>query len=136
MFSQKELMETQWDLIMANFKDHKTASLVRENIEDISSGSSPYRADALRLGFKKAFELKKKKSRAPVPPEVLLRCSNSDCQWHNVQMQRSAMRSDHLCHLCVAYRRPGAHYYQCTGCGFDRTGNYESCQGCGAKFVF
>ena len=59
MFSREELMETQCDLVIANLKDPKTIALVRENIKDFSSGSSPYRADVLRLGLKKAFELKK-----------------------------------------------------------------------------
>ena len=143
MFSQEELMETQWDLVMANFKDQKTAGLVRENLADMSSGSSPYRADVLRLGLNKAFELKKKKTRAPVPPvppappaPVQLQCSASDCAWHSTQKWKlSSIGSDLFCHLCIAQGRSNVNYYQCTGCGFNRTGNHASCQGCGAMFV-
>ena len=131
MFSQEELMETQWDLIMANFKDQKTAGLVRENLEVISSGSSPYRADVLRLGLKKAFELKKKKTRPPVPPApVQLQCSDSDCAWHTTQKWNlPSIGSALFCHWCRNS------YYQCTGCGSNRTSNYASCQGCGAMFA-
>ena len=137
MFSQEELMETQWNLIMANFKDQKMAGLVRENLADISSGSSPYRADVLRLGLKKAFELKKKKARPPVPPApVQLQCSNSNCAWHTTQKWNlSSIGSALSCHLCAAQGRSGDNYYQCTGCGFNRTGNYASCQGCGVMFA-
>ena len=136
MFSQEELTETQWNLVMANFKDQKTAGLVRENLEVISSGSSPYRADVLRLGFKKAFELKKKKTRPPVLPEVQLRCSNSNCDWHSTQKWRLVdIGSTLMCTLCSSQRRGYANYWQCTGCGFNRIGDYASCQGCGAMFA-
>ena len=135
MFSREELMETQCDLVIANLKDPKTIALVRENIKDFSSGSSPYRADVLRLGLKKAFELKKKKIRATVPPEVWLRCSNSDCEWHRTQIWRVVNVGPGLvCNLCSS-QRGTISYCQCTGCGFNRTGNYASCQGCGAKFA-
>ena len=134
MFSQGELMETQWDIVIANLKDPKTITLLKENIEDFSSGSSPYRADVLRRGLRKAFELKKKKAPAPVLPEVRLRCSNSGCEWHRTQMWRlEDIGTALFCHLCPGRGR-GNGYYQCTGCGFNRTGNYASCQGCGAMF--
>ena len=130
MFSREELMETQCDLVIANLGDPKTIVLVRENIKDFSSGSSPYRADVLRLGLKKAFELKKKKTRAPVPPEVRLRCSNPGCGWHRTQKWRlEDIGLALFCHLCLNS------YYQCTDCGSNRTSNYASCQGCRAIFA-
>ena len=52
-------MEIQCDLLVSNFNDQKTIALVKENIRQISHGSSSYRADALQLGLVKAFELKK-----------------------------------------------------------------------------
>ena len=129
-------METQCDLVIANLKDPKTIALVRENIKDFSSGSSPYRADVLRLGLKKAFELKKKKTRAPVPPEVRLRCSNSDCEWHRTKVWRlENIGSDLFCKLSPPQRSGDMNYWECTGCEFKRTGNYASCQGCGAAFA-
>ena len=132
-------METQWDLLIANFEDPKTAALMRENIEDISSGSSPYHAGALKLGLKKAFELKKKKTQAPAPPAppevVWLRCSDSNCEWHRTQMWRLVdIGTDLFCCLCPVHHR-GNSYYQCTNCGSNRTGNCASCQGCGAMFA-
>ena len=138
MFSQEELMETQWDIVIANLKGPKTITFLKENIEDFSSGSSPYRADVLKLGLKKAFELKKKKTRAPVPPEVWLRCSNSGCEWHRTQAQvwrLADVGSDLFCRSRSSQGWGNIDYWQCTGCGFNRAGHYASCQGCGAKFA-
>ena len=135
MFSQGELMETQWDIVIANLKDPKTIALLKENIEDFSSGSSPYRADVLRRGLRKAFELKKKKAPAPVLSEVRLRCSNSGCAWHSTQKWRLVdIGTAIFCHLCPGHGR-GNSYYQCTDCGSNRTDNYASCQGCGVMFA-
>ncbi|KAF9641851.1 hypothetical protein BDM02DRAFT_3133524, partial [Thelephora ganbajun] len=63
---QERIMETQCELLISNFRDQKTIRLVKENIGHITDGSSSYCGGALKLGLKKAFELKKKKRQPPV----------------------------------------------------------------------
>jgi len=58
LFSQEKLMEIQCELMISKFRDPKTIALVKEKIGNISDGSSSYCAGALKLGLKKAFELK------------------------------------------------------------------------------
>ena len=131
-FSQEKITGTQWDLLIPNLKDPERFALVKENVGLISSGSSPRSAGTLKVGLKKVIELKKKKRE---PPGVMLRCSNNQCQSHNNLLSYSSITQ--VTHNCRRY--PGSpwdkFYYQCVGCGRDRTGNYQSCVGCGKKFI-
>ena len=133
-FSQEKIVEVQWELLLSNLKDPRTFSLVKENVGHISSGSASHCAGTLKLGLKKAFELKKKKSQ-PSSCGVELRCSNYNCPSHDDHLSYSTIASStYSCQLCVG-RGWGSHYLQCVGCGHDRTGNYMSCQCCGKRFV-
>ena len=111
------------DLLISNFKNPKTVALMQESIGHISDGSSSHCASALKLGFKKAFELKKRES------GVLLRCSNYNCGWYSNPVPYSSVGSNIYCPQCRRNR-----YMQCVGCGYQRTSNYVSCQSCGKKF--
>jgi len=121
-------MEMQCELLISNFKDSKTIALVKENIGHISDGSSSHCGGALKLGLKKAFELKKKKRQ---PPGVKLRCVHwSGCVWHNKDIPYSSVGSRlHCPNLSCGYTM------QCAGCGYQRDGIYASCQSCGGMFV-
>jgi len=59
--SQQEITELQCELLVSTFRGSNTIARMKENIGHISEGSSSYCAGALKLGLKKAFELKKKK---------------------------------------------------------------------------
>ena len=120
--SNKEIMEMQCDLLISSCKNPKTIGLVKENIGHISDGSVPRRADTLKLGLKKAFNLKKQKN------GVKLRCSYYRCGWHNSHVSRSSVPSDGCCSSC-------RNWMQCVGCGTNRGGNYASCQGCRKYFI-
>ena len=115
----------QCDLLMSNSRDQKTITLVKGNIGHIFDGSHPHCADSLKLGLKKAFELKKKERQ---PPGVLLRCSHSYCSWYNNHSSCSTVRPNSCCSSCGSWM-------QCVGCGYNRTGNYAACQSCGKRFV-
>ncbi|KAF9650022.1 hypothetical protein BDM02DRAFT_1690958 [Thelephora ganbajun] len=123
-------MEMQCELLISNFRDLKTIGLVKENIGHISDGSSSHCGGALKLGLKKAFELKKKKRQ---PPGVLLRCANHSCAWHNNPVSCSSVGSNTYCPNCSC--RPYNYYLQCVGCEYERTSSYTSCQSCGRKFI-
>ena len=123
-FSQEKIMEMECELLVSNFKDPKTIGLVKENIRHFADGSSAHCADALKLGLKKAFKLKK-------PSGVQLRCPNSsyNCAWANTPVSYSSVGSNTYCPNC------GNYYMRCVGCGHDRTSNYTSCQGCRKRFI-
>lgn len=132
LFSQEKVTEMQWDLLITNFKDPKMIALVKEIVGQISSGSSSHCAGTLKLGLKKAFELKKKKkwSRG-----VLLRCPYSSCLRRSLHISASSTGANGFCcQLCLS-RGLGSRFLQCAGCGYDRTGNYRSCQRCGERFA-
>ena len=61
-FSQEKIVDTQRDILTSNLKNPKTIALMKENIGNMSDRSSPRCAGALKLGFEKAFELKKRES--------------------------------------------------------------------------
>lgn len=128
--SQKEVMGMECELLISNFKDPRTIALVKETIGRISDGSSPHCAGALKLGLKKAFELKKQKRS---PPGVLLRCTNYRCGWRN-PVSLSSVGSNTCCPRCSS-SHSGSFRMQCAGCGFERTGNYSSCRSCGKRFI-
>ena len=129
-FSQDKIMEMECELLTSNFKDPKTIALVKENIGHISDGSSSHRTGALKLGLKKAFELKKQKRQSP---GVLLQCTGPkygyDCKWGNITVSYlRSIGSSIYCPNCNNY------YMQCVGCGYERTGDYASCQSCRKRF--
>ena len=126
-FSQEKIMEMECELLVSNFKDPKTIGLVKENIRHFADGSSAHCADALKLGLKKAFKLKK-------PSGVRLRCTYSSCTWYSNHVSYSSVGSNAYCQNCRNYGY-GSRYLQCVGCGYNRTSNYTSCQSCGKAFI-
>ncbi|KAF9643565.1 hypothetical protein BDM02DRAFT_3132344 [Thelephora ganbajun] len=58
---QEKITEMQCELLVSSFKGPRAVALVKENIGRISDGSSSQCGNALKLGLKKAFELKRKK---------------------------------------------------------------------------
>ena len=125
LFRQEKIMEMECEVLISNFKNAKTIDLVNENIGRISSGSSSHSANALKLGLKKAFDLKN--------PRVKLRCSNGSCTWYSNPDSYSAMTSyGYYCQMCS--NRGSSCYLQCAGCGYNRTGNQTACQRCRKGF--
>ena len=124
-------MEVQSELFISSFNDPKTIMRVREIVDDISDGSSPHCASALKLGLKKAFELKKRKRQ---PQGVLLRCDYTNCAWYSNHAAYASVGSNIYCPNCYNYGY-GSRYLLCVGCGYARNGNYTSCQSCGQKFI-
>ena len=122
-------MEMECELLTSNFRDPKTIALVKETIGHFSDGSSTHCASALKLGLKKAFELKKKKRQ---PPGVLLRCSRGGCARNTNPVSYSTNGSNIYCPNCQY--NYGNYYMQCTGCSYARTSSYTSCQSCGKRF--
>ena len=132
-FSQEKVMEMQWDLLIANFKDQNVVALVKANVDRISSGTSPHCAGTLKFGLKKAFELKKQQKKQT--RGVLLRCPYYSCPQHVALISYLSLKAGvYTCYLCD-YRGFDSHYLQCTGCGYDRTGSYASCRNCGKRFL-
>ena len=127
--SQEKIMDMQSDLLISSFKNPKMITLVKENIGQASNGSSPHGALALKLGFKKAFEIKKRGR------GVRLRCSNANCEWSKNPVSYSSVGSNARCPNCSPGCNCCAIYLQCAGCGYQRTSTYVSCQGCGMKFL-
>jgi len=126
--SQEKIMEMEFEVLTPNFKDPKTIGLMKENIGHISDGSSSHCAGALKFGFKKAFELKKRKR------FVLLRCRRAGCARNTTPVPYSAVGANVYCTDCqYSY---GTYFMQCDGCSYNRThGSYVSCQNCGKKFL-
>ena len=149
-------METQCKLLISNFKDPKTIRLMKENIARSSDGSSSHSAGAVKLGLKKAFELKqqavefkkqqeraaelKKQQEQAAELErqkkagVQLRCSRVGCARYNTPVAYSAVGSNLYCQICTPAGY-GNYYMQCVGCNYQRTANYTSCQSCSKKFL-
>ena len=124
-------MEMECDLLVSNFRDPKTIALVKDNIERVSDGSLSHCADSLKLGLKKAVDLKKQKRQ---PPGVKLRCSHGSCTWYSNHVSYSSIGSAIYCQMCIN-RGWGSRYLQCAHCNYNRTGHYTSCQSCGKRFV-
>ena len=135
--SQAKILDMQCDLLTSSFRNPKTIALMKENIRRISDGTSPHCATALKLGFKKAFDVKKREG------GVLLQCSCYRCEWHTNPVSYSSVGSKVYCPGCsnyahshYAYARDRAEYYmQCAGCQYKRTSSCTSCQGCGKRFI-
>jgi len=131
-FRQYKIMDMQCDLLISDFRDPRTITLVQENIGRVSNGSSSHYASALKLGFKKAFELKKREI------SVLLQCSNDNCGWHSNPVPYLSVGSNVYCPGCSsnAYGYQTRYRMMCAGCGCQRTNDYHtSCLGCGRKFM-
>ena len=127
--SQDKIMEMECELLISSFKNPKTVDLVNENIGRIADGSSSHSADALKLGLKKAFELKKQ------PAGVKLRCPWTGCASYNNHVSISSIPNGvTYCQPCYnrGYR---SHIFQCTSCNQNRTSNYTACQSCGKRFI-
>jgi hypothetical protein len=119
--SHSEIAEMQCALLMSNSRDLNTIALVKENIGGVFDGSLSHCADSLKLGLKKAFELKRQERRP-------LRCSNGYCAGYNNYTSCSSVSANSCCAYC-------GHWMQCVACGYNRCGNYASCQGCGKRFL-
>ena len=131
-FSQEELMDAQWEILVAKSNHPGIVALVRDKIEDISPGSSSHRAGVLKAALKKAFELKKKKRQRP---GVLLRCPNIyECVRSYKHVSRSETGTSPFC-SCSIPETTFIYYLECSSCGFQRKGNYMTCQGCGVRFL-
>ena len=123
--SHKEIMETQCDLLMSNSRDPKMIVLVKENIGHIFDGSLPHCAGLLKLGLKKAFDLKRQERQ---PPGVMLRCQKGTCSRYHQPISYLAVTSDSRCTSCN-------YWVECAGCSFGRTSNCAWCQRCGKRFI-
>ena len=122
-------MEMECELLISNFKNPKTIDLVNQNIEQISDGSSPHSAGALKLWFKKAFDFKKQKQQPPPPVGAKLLCVSLTCAWSSgLGVPYSSIGSVH-CPYCNQY------YMGCAACGSIRTKSYASCQSCKKPFL-
>jgi len=120
-------MDMQCGLLISDFRNPTTVALMQENIGRISDGSSSYHASALKLGIKKALELKQRQNGA------LLRCSNYVCGWYSNPVSYSSVGSNVYCPLCPSYGY-GYQYMHCASCGNQRSSNYTSCQSCRKEF--
>ena len=126
--SQERTTETQCDVLIPYFKNPNAIALVKENFGRISDGSSSHSADALKVGLKKAFELKRQNY-------ARLRCDQVGCPWYTNHPSFSSVVSNVLCQSCTD-QGWGSYYLHCTGCGYHRTGSgYSSCQSCGKTFL-
>ncbi|KAF9785418.1 hypothetical protein BJ322DRAFT_829017 [Thelephora terrestris] len=126
---QKEILEMECDLLVSSSKGPSTVALVKDSIRRASDGSSPHCAGALKLGLEKAFKSKKESN------GVKLRCSHSSCNWYSNHVSYSSIGSGtYQCQMCIN-RGWGGYYFQCAGCGYNRTSNHTACQGCGKRFL-
>jgi len=125
--SQKRIMEMQCDILIPYFKNPNTIALVKENIGRISDGSSSHSADALKLWFKKAIELKRQNC-------VRLRCSHGGCPLYTDLPAYSSIGTNTYCQGCID-RGWGYRFFQCASCGSCRSSSYTSCRDCGKKFI-
>ena len=117
--SHNEIQEMQCELLTSDFKNPKTVALVKENIEHISDGSLPHRADSLKLALKKAFKQRN---------GVKLQCYSGNCSRYHTHLSRSSVpRSDNRCSGCGGRM-------ECVECRADWYGD-PSCRGCGKNHV-
>lgn len=122
-FSQTNIMEMECEIFISNLKNPELVSPVDESIRCISDGTSPHRAGALKLGLKKAVELKKQSM------DALLRCRVASCAWNKNPVSYSAVGSGSRCQICHRYGM------MCAVCGEQRTNSSPTLYvGCGKKF--
>ena len=115
-------MDMQCDILISNLKKPETVALMKEKIGDISDGSSPHCAGALKLGFERAFKLKKQ------GVNVRFQCYRPSCGGYNIPVSYSFVGMKNYCSIC-------RYCLQCTGCKTPRTIISESCQGCRRMFI-
>ena len=127
-FSQENILEARWDLLISDFREQKTVALVKGNIGHVFDGSLSHCADTLKLGLRKAFDSKKERTC------VKLRCACGSCQWYNNYPTYSSVGLNTFCQMCLSHSW-GNRYLQCVGCGHTRSTVCTSCQGCGKKFI-
>ena len=106
-------------------------ALVRENVERISSVSSSLCVGTLKIGLKKAFELKRKNRQ---PPGVMLRCPVRTCRRYDDHFLYAYVGVGEICNVCLVERREIS-YLQCVGCGYTRKGVHATCEGCKENFL-
>lgn len=123
-FSQEKIIEVQCDLLISNFRDPKTITLLKENIGHIFDGSLSHCVDTLTLGLRKALDLKKQRI------GVKLRCSWAGCSLNSDPVLYSSVGSNIYCPRCNDGER-----LKCANCGWNRTDDYTLCRGCGKWFV-
>lgn len=125
-FRQEKVMEMQWDLLISDFENPKTAALVKENMRRVSDGSSTHCADTLKLGLKRAFDLR---------TCVKLKCDNGNCTWYKNPVSISSIGPDtSYCPVCIS-RGQGCKYLSCTYCGQKVIGYRASCEKCARRFL-
>ena len=123
------------ELLVSSSKDPKMIARVKESIWHSADGSSSHRADALKLGLRKAIELIKQKKQPPALPGVLLRCGNSTCEWHKNPVPLSSVGSNNVLCRMTHSRRPGTWYMQCASCGDMRFEEIAACRSCRRNFA-
>ena len=121
----------EWDLLISNFEGPKTIALVRENVERNSSVSSSHYVGTLKVGLKKAFELKRKNRQ---PPGVMLRCPIRACPRYDDHFPYAIVGRGLICGMCLSQNRSSS-YLQCVGCGYTRHGVHATCEGCRKDFL-
>ena len=131
-FSQEKITEVWCDLLVSNFRDPKTITLMKEYIGHIFDGSLSHCADTLKLGLRKALNLKKQRI------GVKLRCPWKECPRHTAGgnlVLYSSVGSKIYCYSKDIMGREVKGCLQCDGCGWKRTSNSAACQGCGKWFL-
>jgi len=125
-FRQEKIAEAWCDLLVSNFRDPKTITLMKENIGHIFDGSLSHCADTLKLGLKKAVNLKKQRD------GVKLKCSGGPrvCPQRYEPVSYLSLDSKIRCTGCGRSDR-----MTCAGCQFRRTDGCISCRGCGKWFL-
>jgi hypothetical protein len=124
--SQEEIMKTQWDLLTSNSKNPTIIAFMKENLRQISDGSSSHHPGAVKAGLKMALDLKMC---------VRLSCSRSICPWYTSHVPPSFIDSNiRYCQLCVDQGR-GLVNIRCAGCLKNTASDWTSCQTCGKRFM-
>jgi hypothetical protein len=121
-------MEMESEVFIPNLKTPRFIALVGEKIGQMSNGSSPHRAGALKLGLKRAIELRKERMNV-----VQLRCGRPNCPW-NIPVAYAFAGQHIFCQDCL-WGFESRNHLQCTGCGTQRTGIYPACRSCEKKFI-
>ena len=130
--------DMQCDLLISSFDNPMTTTLMKEKIVCVSDGSSPHCAGALKLGFKKAFDAKKRETSVLDAKKqetgVLLRCPDKSCEWYKTPVRYSSVHSSGRCSH-PSHASWFTQHMVCASCGHMRNGGYTSCQGCGKRFA-
>ena len=111
-------------LFILNLKDPKLIGMMSGDIERVANGTPSHFAGALKLGLKKAVELKRRSK------GVLLQCLQCGGKlYFNSDWRGSNNGSGPLCPNCSGSWNKI--YMQCGFCGNSgMVGDYTSCQNC------